>query len=755
MLETLCKACVEQTSPDDGQVTGADRQALFDDLWLTLADGVTATMTETPLSSLDAAIVLKCFAYCGRVPPRPLLVKLLRRVAGRGTQGFSGYGPVYAMQAVGKLSTIDEEIAGVVGSILALGRRSLSTMEVGVLSQTFAAASVLMGRDSLPQSLKIGQFLAAVCKELEGRCGCKSGLGMASAEVMGLLHSIGKLRWGSHVGNLLVALEPWVGKILYSLDLPDLVAVAHAYTRGGQVGEAGRVTINLLCACARELRRIPVEAWDAKCLTLCVNSYAMGRVAHERLLSRVVEEVIPPLVGGLSGMQIALVAHGLTRLKQPVPPSVWLRAQNVVEGLEDWQQITLILQSYGKNQATVMDPEALGAALGRRIRTLMASRRPAAETLPVLVYALWKSDVPVDAECWGAVGQACADVFSDEKSVRWKLSEVANMLSALTSVADPNTSPWIHDFAGGVINMLWGHPSSVTADDLVKIGAACGKLGRTDALVVLEKAVRVCAVSVAELGYIHKGRLAGALVSLGCSSQDVLQLLSEGTSAPRRVWAKGLGNGAGIRDIQRTLLCIFDYYSTPSSQPGGKLLRASKLRRMCLDSGIIDEEGHKGLTDVRVDLIYTRIHSSGDQTAQGLSKHQFMDAVVTLAEEKYHTGNPAVSLARLYSEHLSSFNSEASVEDPAIANGQQGSEGPGHEVLSEQKRYTDEEVARVFDACRRPLMRLYSGYFPMELHGEDPERDKSAAATHALHGYSQKQLCQIFIDRLSARQSLP
>ncbi|KAF4735249.1 hypothetical protein FOZ62_016241, partial [Perkinsus olseni] len=128
MLETLCKACVEQTSPDDGQVTGADRQALFDDLWLTLADGVTATMAETPLSSLDAAIVLKCFVYCGRVPPRPLLVKLLRRVAGRGTQGFSGYGPVYAMQAVGKLCTIDEEIAGVVGSILALGRRSLRTM---------------------------------------------------------------------------------------------------------------------------------------------------------------------------------------------------------------------------------------------------------------------------------------------------------------------------------------------------------------------------------------------------------------------------------------------------------------------------------------------------------------------------------------------------------------------------------------------------------------------------------------------------
>ncbi|KAF4712435.1 hypothetical protein FOZ62_015338, partial [Perkinsus olseni] len=273
-----------QTSPDDGQVTGADRQALFDDLWLTLADGVTATMTETPLSSLDAAIALKCFVYCGRVPPRPLLVKLLRRVAGRGTQGFSGYGPVYAMQAVGKLSTIDEEIAGMVGSILALGRRSLSTMEVGVLGQTFAAASVLMGRDSLPQSLKIGQFLAAVCEELEGRCGCESGLGMASAEVMGLLHSIGKLRKGSHVGNLLVALEPWVGKILFSLDLPDLVAVAHAYTRGGQVGEGGKVTINLLCACARELRRIPVEVWDAKCLTLCVNSYAMGRVAHERLL---------------------------------------------------------------------------------------------------------------------------------------------------------------------------------------------------------------------------------------------------------------------------------------------------------------------------------------------------------------------------------------------------------------------------------------------------------------------------------------
>ncbi|KAF4734832.1 hypothetical protein FOZ62_022304, partial [Perkinsus olseni] len=162
--------------------------------------------------------------------------------------------------------------------------------------------------------------------------------------------------------------------------------------------------------------------------------------------------------------------------------------------------ITLILQSYGKNQATVMDPEALGAALGRRIRTLMASRRPAVETLPVLVYALWKSDVQVDAACWDAVGQACADVFSDEKSVKWKLSEVANMLSALTSVADPNASPWIHDFAGGVINMLWGNPFSVTADDLVKIGAACGKLGRTDALVVLEKAVRVCARGVAELG---------------------------------------------------------------------------------------------------------------------------------------------------------------------------------------------------------------------------------------------------------------
>lgn len=68
-----------------------------------------------------------------------------------------------------------------------------------------------------------------------------------------------------------------------------------------------------------------------------------------------------------------------------------------------------------------------------------------------------------------------------------------------------------------------------------------------------------------------------------------------------------------------------------------------------MDSGIIDEE-HKGngLTDVRVDLIYTRvilsagiaayacfqIHSSGDQAVPGLNKYQFMDAVVAVAEEK-------------------------------------------------------------------------------------------------------------------------
>ncbi|EER18304.1 hypothetical protein Pmar_PMAR005210 [Perkinsus marinus ATCC 50983] len=200
---------------------------------------------------------------------------------------------------------------------------------------------------------------------------------------------------------------------------------------------------------------------------------------------------------------------------------------------------------------------------------------------------------------------------------------------------------------------------------------------------------------------------------------------------------------AGIEDIQRTLLGIFNYYASPSSHPGERLLRASKLRRMCLDSGIIDEE-HKGngLTDVRVDLIYTRIHSSGDQAVPGLNKYQFMDAVVAVAEEKYQTGNPAVSLARLYSEHLSSFDMEGIVEDPkAAAVGiVEQSEGSG------EKREVDEEVVRVFDACRRPLIRLYSGYFPMELHGEDPEKDKSAAATHALHGYSQKQLCQVFID---------
>ncbi|EER02620.1 hypothetical protein Pmar_PMAR001828 [Perkinsus marinus ATCC 50983] len=412
-------------------------------------------------------------------------------------------------------------------------------MEVGVLGHAFAAASVLMVKEALPKSLKVGQLLMSICEELEARCGSKDSFNMSTVEVMGLIHSLGRLqRQSSHVGSLLIALEPWVGKILYSLELPDLVAVAHAYTRGGQVGKA---TVDVLCGCARELRRIPVEAWDAKSLTLCINSYAMGRVAHERLLSKLVEEVIPPLVGGLSGMQVALIAHGLTRLKQPVPPSVWLRAQNVVEGLDDWQQVTLILQSYGKNQTTVMDPKALGAALGGRIKTLIAKQRPKMETLPVLVYALWKSDVQVDTECWNAVGQACADVLSDEKGVKWKLSEVANMLSALTTVVNLSTSPWVHDFAGGVIKMLWDGPSAASGDDLVKIGSACAKLGRTDALVVLERAIRVRAASVVGLGYTHKGRLAGALVSLGSSSQDVLQLLSEGTSSssqPRGVWAR-------------------------------------------------------------------------------------------------------------------------------------------------------------------------------------------------------------------------
>lgn len=42
----------------------------------------------------------------------------------------------------------------------------------------------------------------------------------------------------------------------------------------------------------------------------------------------------------------------------------------------------------------------------------------------------------------------------------------------------------------------------------------------------------------------------------------------------------------------------------------------------------------------------------------------------------------------------------------------------------------------------------------MELHGEDPEKDKSAAATHALHGYSQKQLCQVFIGSILAWEVL-
>ncbi|KAF4674397.1 hypothetical protein FOL47_009306 [Perkinsus chesapeaki] len=538
ILETLCKACVEQTSPDNGPVTGSDRKALFDDLWATLADAVSATMAETALSSLDAAIVLKCFAYCNRVPPKPLLLKLLRRVVGRGSKRLSEFGPLYTLQCIAKLPEVDEEVGQIAGNIVGFGRRRLENMSVSVLGQTFAAASHLAGIPNLPRCLKMRPFIDALSEELAGRCHWEGGPGMTEAELMGLVHALGRLAQSTRGKGLLIALEPWVGKALYSLTLPDLVAVAHAYTRGGQVGEAGKVTVNILCACARELRRIPTEAWDGKSLTICINSYAMGRVAHERLLSKLIEEVLPARVGTFNGMQIALVAHGLTRLKQPVPASVWLRAQSVVESVKDWQQITLILQSYGKNQANVVDPEAMGAALGRRIRSLMRTQRPTIETLPVLVYALWKSDVQVEAECWEAVGLACADVFSDEKSAKWRLSEAANMMSALSSVARPEDVGWIHAFTGGVIDMLWKHPEAATGDDLVKIGSACGRLGRTDALVVLEKAVRTSARSVSELGYIPKGRLAGAMVTLGCSSQDVLQLLSE-TTPPRRIWAKG------------------------------------------------------------------------------------------------------------------------------------------------------------------------------------------------------------------------
>ncbi|KAF4674400.1 hypothetical protein FOL47_009309 [Perkinsus chesapeaki] len=215
--------------------------------------------------------------------------------------------------------------------------------------------------------------------------------------------------------------------------------------------------------------------------------------------------------------------------------------------------------------------------------------------------------------------------------------------------------------------------------------------------------------------------------------------------------ATNQAGSAGIKDIQRTLLGIFEYYSTPSSQPGERMVRASKLRRMCLDSGIVSDD-QKSVTDVRVDLIFTRIHSAGDQAVQGLNKRQFMDAVVALAEEKYQTGNSAASLARLYADHLSSFSpaDDAGTEREGAVEAAGGEEqtdgGPSCEVLTSRKRGADEEVTRVLDACRPSLMRLYCGYFPMELHGEDPERDKSAAATHTLYGYSQKQLSQVFID---------